>query len=398
MSRGRSSASIPKDKILELYLNQIPLGNRRLRRRGRVPAILREIGPRSQRGRGGDARRDPEGAHPLQPAPKSQSEHPAPQHGAESAAGQRPAEPRRTPSAGRRIRCSCPPTPTSAAWPSTSSSTCASSSRRDSARISTRSGYRIYTTPRSRHPAGGRAGAGGPARGHRERRRREVHPRDLPPVPWSRGADNADDDSRDHDAVSPGAGRDARGQDRLHPGDGGRARLRRQQVQSRHPGAPAAGLDLQADRVRGRGRGGLPAVPRDGGRPAQRDLDHHRAALGAAELRSRVRRPDDVAAGAVPVAQHHRHQARHGARASRRSISEASEIRAHHAGAAGSLDPHRLGRRDPARDDRGLYDVRQPRRAHRAQRHPPRGGPQRQDRLAAAGTERGRDGHARTRG
>ncbi len=74
-----------------------------------------------------------------------------------------------------------------------------------------------------------------------------------------------------HDAVSPGAGRDARGQDRLHPRHGRRARLRRQQVQSRDPGAAAAGLDLQADRVRGRRRGGLPAVLRDGGRPAQHD-------------------------------------------------------------------------------------------------------------------------------
>ena len=53
-----------------------------------------------------------------------------------------------------------------------------------------------------------------------------------------------------------------------HPGDGGRPRLRGQQVQPRHPGAAAAGLHLQADRLRGRGRGRLSALARDGGRSA----------------------------------------------------------------------------------------------------------------------------------
>ena len=61
----------PKDKILELYLNQIDLGNRRLRRRGRLAALLRQVGPRPQRRRGGDARRHPEGAVPLQSAEES---------------------------------------------------------------------------------------------------------------------------------------------------------------------------------------------------------------------------------------------------------------------------------------------------------------------------------------
>ena len=44
----------------------------RLRRRGRLAAVLRQIGPRPQRGRGGDARRHPEGAVPLQSAQESQ--------------------------------------------------------------------------------------------------------------------------------------------------------------------------------------------------------------------------------------------------------------------------------------------------------------------------------------
>ena len=47
--------------------------------------------------------------------------------------------------------------------------------------------------------------------------------------------------------------------------------------------------------------------------PLTRGARSHRAALGATELRPRVRRADDAAAGALPLAQHHRDQARHGA-------------------------------------------------------------------------------------
>ena len=66
-------------------------GQPRLRRRGGVPALLRQIGPRAQRRRGGHARRDPQGALPLQPAQESQPERPAPQHDPQPAAGQRAA-------------------------------------------------------------------------------------------------------------------------------------------------------------------------------------------------------------------------------------------------------------------------------------------------------------------
>ena len=92
---GRSRRKYPKDKILELYLNQIDLGNRRLRRRGGLPALLRQVGARPQRRRGGHAGRHPQGAVPLQPAAQPQPQRPAPQHGPEPAARQRAAVRRR---------------------------------------------------------------------------------------------------------------------------------------------------------------------------------------------------------------------------------------------------------------------------------------------------------------
>ena len=58
--------------------------------------------------------------------------------------------------------------------------------------------------------------------------------------------------------------------------------------------------------------GGLSALPRDGGRSAQRGARPCPAALGAAELRPRVRWSDDAPAGAVPLAEHHCDQAGHG--------------------------------------------------------------------------------------
>ena len=58
----------------------------RLRCRGRVPALLRQVGPRPERRRGGHARRDSQGAVALQSPEESRAQHPAPQHGAQSAA------------------------------------------------------------------------------------------------------------------------------------------------------------------------------------------------------------------------------------------------------------------------------------------------------------------------
>ena len=110
--------------------------------------------------------------------------------------------------------------------------------------------------------------------------------------------DNTDDNANIADALSPGPGRDARGQDRLDPRDGRRPGLRGQQVQPGHPVAAATRLHLQADRLLGRGRSGLPALLRGDRRAA-----HGRAAaapghLDAAELRPRVRGADDAAARA----------------------------------------------------------------------------------------------------
>ncbi len=60
-----------KDKVLELYLNQIPLGDGAYGVEAASPAVFRKIRPRSQRRRGRDARRDSEGADPVQSPPLS---------------------------------------------------------------------------------------------------------------------------------------------------------------------------------------------------------------------------------------------------------------------------------------------------------------------------------------
>jgi penicillin-binding protein 1A len=107
-------------------------------------------------------------------------------------------------------------------------------------------------------------------------------------------------------------------------------------------------------------------------------------ALGPPELRSRVRRPDDLAPGALHVTQHHRDQAGHGDRRGCRH-QRGHQVRDHHAHPAVSLDPHRLGRRLSARDDRRVHHLRQPGHPHAAERDPPGRGPEREDRMAAAG-------------
>ena len=104
--RCRSRRSYPKDKILELYLNQIDLGNRAY---GVETASQRYFGksrPRAERRRGRHAGRDPQGADPLQPAP-----HPGP-HASSAATSSStcwrdagpPSRGRRR-SAGRPTRC-----------------------------------------------------------------------------------------------------------------------------------------------------------------------------------------------------------------------------------------------------------------------------------------------------
>jgi penicillin-binding protein 1A len=69
---------------------------------------------------------------------------------------------------------------------------------------------------------------------------------------------------------------------------------------------------------------------------------------------------NDDAARPLSVAQHDRHQSRHGdGRAERRRDGQA--IRHHHAGAALSVDQYRIRRRVPGGNDRGLFGLRQPR-------------------------------------
>ena len=368
-----------------------------LRRRGGLPALLRQVGARPQRRRSGHARRHSRRRRPAtiprkNPNLSVQRRNTVLNLLRDNGLLSR----RRTPSGGRRTRCCSRRTRTSAASPSTSSSTSGSSSTRASAPTST--SRAIGSTPRStstpsrppsgRSRPGSRRSRAGPTASSPGRRYRQYldsrgrHPRQRQPH---------------DDALSAGPGGHARRQDRQHPGDGRRTRLRGQQVQPRDPGAAPAGLDLQAHRLRGRGRGGLSALARDGGRPAHRGDRHRRAALGAAELRSRVRRADDAAARALHVAQHHRHQAGHGAGRGG-GDQRGHQVRHHDAGSAVSVDPHRLGGRDPARDDRRLHHLRQPRHPHHAERHPPGRGPQRQDRLAAAGALGLGHGHARTPG
>ena len=233
-------------------------GQPRLRRRGRLAALLRQVGPRPQRRRGRHARRHPEGAVPLQSAQEPEPQRAAPEHGAQPAARQRPAD-----SGGHRAVEGLP----AAALLSLGLQRRRRVLRRvrpPAAGRPLRPGSLPLGLPdlhhaRPRHAAGRRAGAGGPARGHRERGGREVHLPDLSPVPGVAGRQPGRR-LESHDAVPPGPGGHARGQDRLHPRHGRRPRLRRQQVQPRDPGAAPAGLDLQADRVRGGRRGRLPAV------------------------------------------------------------------------------------------------------------------------------------------
>ena len=287
-------AAYPKDKILELYLNQIDLGNRAY---GVEAASQRYFGKSVRDLNVAEAATlaaIPKAPSTYNPAQESEPQHPAPQHGHQPAAGQRPAERGR----GRAVEG----LPTAALLPLR-----LQRRRRVLRRVrppAARRQVRLPALPvglpdlhhaRSRYSAGRRAGAGGPPRGHRERSGRQVHLAQLPRLPGLQGGQPGQRPAHHH-AVPAGAGGDAGRQDRADPRHGGRPRLQRQQVQPRHPGAAPAGLHLQADRLLRRDRGRVSAVSRDGGRLAQHDRRLARAALDPAELRSRVRRADDVAA------------------------------------------------------------------------------------------------------
>ncbi len=122
-----------------------------------------------------------------------------------------------------------------------------------------------------------------------------VPPPDLRAVPGpgqrGRGADEP------QLALPPGRVRRDGSAHRRRARHGGRPRLRRLQVQPRHAGAAAARLDLQADRLlHGDPGRRVAVVPR--GRRAARRAPGGRRLLVAAELRPEVRRAHDAAPGA----------------------------------------------------------------------------------------------------
>ena len=220
---------------------------------------------------------------------------PAPQHGHRACCGTTGCSPAEDASAGRRTRSSSRRTRISAASRQYFVEYVRQQLDARSAPISTQSAS--GSTPRSistcsRRPSGlsrpgsrrSRAGstASSPApdlpavsrRPRRQPRRRQPH----------------------HDArICRALVVDPRRQDRQYPGDGRRTRFRGQQVQPRDAGAAAAGLDLQAHRLRGGVEAGYPLSHVMVDDPLTRRDRDRRGALGAAELRSRVRWADDAA-------------------------------------------------------------------------------------------------------
>ena len=103
--RSEIERKYPKDKILEIYLNQIDLGNRAY---GVEAASQRYFGKSVRDLNVAEAATlaaIPKAPSRYNPRRNPESQHPAPQHGAQPAARQRHAEHRGRPSAGRRIRC-----------------------------------------------------------------------------------------------------------------------------------------------------------------------------------------------------------------------------------------------------------------------------------------------------
>src|ERR1035437_1425576 len=137
----------------------------------------------------------------------------------------------------------------------------------------------------------------------------------------------------------------------------GRPRLRRLEIRPRHAGEAPTRFDVQADRL----------LHRDPERPSGQ-LHHrrraHRAradgfhqAVDPGELRPEVRGSDPDAQSALHVAQPSRDPPRHGDRRGEHRV-DGQALRHHDPGAALSVDQHRVGRRVPDRNGRGIFDLR----------------------------------------
>ena len=249
--RARDRGEVHKDKILELYLNQIDLGNGAY---GVETASQRYFGKSVRDLNLAEAATlagAAQGAGALQSAPLSRARHSAPQHRhrADARAGRhqrRRREPRQGVPAAARAQES-----KRARSRRTSSSGCASSSTTQFGKQLYEQGLKVYTTldvdMQSRPSARWRASCARSKPGRygaythrtlravhaRSRERRRGQPRRTRRISRARSS-----------RMDPRTGA-VRALDR-------RPRLRRLQVQSRHAGAAPARLDLQADRLRRR--------------------------------------------------------------------------------------------------------------------------------------------------
>ena len=200
--------------------------------------------------------------------------------------------------------------------------------------------------------------------------RRLLDARPAPAAPGAgRAAHRPEADRRSAGAAAPqdraGAGRADRRRSahRRDPGDGRRPLLQPVAVQPRDRGAPAAGLGVQAVRVPGRLRAGARRRPHrsvagDGRRRRADDVPLRRQGLRAGQLRRRVRRPDHAAPRPRPLAQHRHDQGGRDdrLRQGRRPVAAA---RRRHAAAALPVDRARRVRGDAARGGDRVHDLHQ---------------------------------------
>ena len=353
---------------------------RRVRRGDGVAALLRQVGPRSQPRRGGHAGRAAQGPEPLQPASLSRSRRPAPQHDHRADAPGRAGRATPTPVLAKAYPLQLArPQPSRATSRRTSSNGCASSSTPGSASGCTSRDSR--STPRSTSTC---------SRPPNARSRRSCEP--------SRRGSTAPTSTRRSSSTWPAP-----------RGAGARRRRTRRTCRARSwrwirapaPCAPwsaaatsttrsstapprrCASRDPPSSRssTPPRSRPGMPpsylvddeplAVPQIDGTdwtPQNFDL--------------KFEGPMTMRRALLSVAQPGRHSHRHGARRAERD-RRGAQVRHHDAHSALSVDPHRLRRRLPDRDDLRLLHLRHPRHARHAHRHPPRRERRRKGALAA---------------